>query len=274
MDKIFIPPAVLAGIGLLFLLSGQQSVAGDLNDLPVISIIIDDIGYRNKADREALALPGPIAYAIMPHSPNAVAMANIANERDKDVLLHLPMEAVRDEKNRLLGPGALMLDMSREDFINILDGNLRSFPNIIGVNNHMGSLLTRHAGRMAWLMDFLRSRNIFYIDSVTSRLSVATRIAREKQVPYLKRDVFLDNQQDPEYINRQFNELIGVARRKGAAIAIGHPHAGTISVLAEKLPSLDSYGVRLISLKKMMMENHRPQLHNVSALSLKPVFSP
>ena len=197
-----------------------------------------------------MALPGPLAYAIMPHSP---------------VLLHLPIEAVKTDKNRLLGPGALMLDMSRNDFINTLSDNLQSFPNIVGVNNHMGSLLTRHAGRMAWLMDVLRSRNIFYVDSVTSRLSVAGRVAEEKEVPHLRRDVFLDNQLDPRYINMQFDELIKTARKKGFAVAIGHPHEATISVLAEKLKSLDAYGVRLISLKTMMaVENNLPRLRKVS----------
>lgn len=254
-------------IGLLLFQNSQPLPAADLGDLPVISIIIDDIGYRHITDREAMALPGPVAYAIMPHSPHAVAMAKMANERGKDVILHLPMEAVMTEKNHLLGPGALMLDMSQRDFIETLDRDLQSFPNIIGVNNHMGSLLTRHAGRMAWLMDFLRSRNMFYVDSVTSRLSVAGLVARQERVPYLRRDVFLDNEQDRAYISRQFDELIKDARRKGFAVAIGHPHPETISVLADKLKSLDEYGVRLISLKKMVSEeNNRSQLR----VSLQP----
>lgn len=259
------PKLLFSVLGLLVFVSSQSAFADGPGDSPTISIIIDDIGYRNKEDLEALALPGPIAYAIMPHSPHAVAISKMVNENNKDVLLHLPMEAVKDEKNHLLGPGALMLDMHREDFINTLDDDFRSFPNIIGVNNHMGSLLTRHAGRMAWLMDFLHSHNIFYIDSVTSRLSVASRIAREKRVPNLRRDVFLDNRQDVEYINLQFNELIKIAKRKGSAIAIGHPHAETISVLADKLKYLDRYGVKLISLKKMIATNNNlPQLRKVA----------
>ena len=261
MGNKFHSTTLLIVLGLLLLLNGRQTNAADLGNLPVISIIIDDIGYRHKTDREAMALPGPVAYAIMPHSPHAVSMAKMANERGKDVILHLPMEPVRNEKDHLLGPGALMLDMSRQDFIETLSDDLQSFPNIIGVNNHMGSLLTRHAGRMAWLMDFLRTRNMFYIDSVTSRLSVAGRVAQEERVPYLRRDVFLDNLQDPEYISRQFNKLIKDAKRKGFAVAIGHPHPATISVLADKLKSLDAYGVRLISLKKLVsVENSLSRL--------------
>ncbi|HEY7840495.1 MAG TPA: divergent polysaccharide deacetylase family protein, partial [Gammaproteobacteria bacterium] len=38
---------------------------------PVISIIIDDVGYRHLQDREVLELPGPLAVAILPHSPHA-----------------------------------------------------------------------------------------------------------------------------------------------------------------------------------------------------------
>ena len=99
MGKKFLSSILLIILGLLLFLNGQQTIAADLGDMPVICIIIDDIGYRHKIDREAMTLPGPVAYAIMPHSPHAVAMAKMANQRGKDVILHLPMEPVRNEKD-------------------------------------------------------------------------------------------------------------------------------------------------------------------------------
>ncbi len=222
--------------------------------IPKISIIIDDIGYRWVDDRKALELPGPLAYAIMPHSPHAERMSRIAREGNKDVLLHLPMEALDERKNRFLGPGALMLEMDRRQFIRTLYENLHSFPNIIGVNNHMGSLLTRHAVHMEWLMQHLRTQNIFYIDSVTIHKSVTRSVARENRVPYRQRDVFLDQRREEKYIHEQFDKLLRIARERGRAIAIGHPHPETVSVLAERLARLEQEEVVLVSLRAMVPE--------------------
>ncbi len=236
----------------MLLLAVQSGSHGQVASSPVISIIIDDIGYRNRDDVNALALPGPLAYAIMPHSPNALEMSALAASSGKDIILHMPMEAVEDEKNRFLGPGGLRKDMNEAQFITTLVHNLRSVPNIIGVNTHMGSLLSRDREKMGWLMEYLQVRKIFYVDSVTIGNSVAAVAASTRNVPYLRRDVFLDNSINRADIDEQFNELIRVARLKGSALAIGHPHPETIQVLARRLETLHEYGVRLISVKEMV----------------------
>lgn len=225
---------------------------------PVIAIIIDDLGYRHRHDLEALRLPGPVAFAILPHSPHAEEMSALARRDGKDVLLHLPMEAVKAEQNRFLGPGGLMLDMDHAEFLDTLQQNFRSVPDAIGVNNHMGSLLTKHAGRMEWLMEYLKSNGKFYVDSMTSNMSVAGTVAARTKVPSLSRDVFLDNHQDAQDIRIQFRELIDTAHRKGAALAIGHPHPETIAVLREELARLAAYRVELVGLRQLLFEAHRP----------------
>ena len=50
---------------------------------PSISIIIDDLGYKPKEDMLALSLPGPITYAILPHSPYANKISEIAFKNKK-----------------------------------------------------------------------------------------------------------------------------------------------------------------------------------------------
>ena len=236
----------------LIIASPGQSSAAEYTQTPAISIIIDDIGYRIHDDLRAIAIPGPLAYAIMPLSPYAKKMSRLATRQGKQVLLHLPMESVSQEKNRLLGPGALMLDMNKAQFMHTLNIDLKSLPLAIGVNNHMGSLLTSSHGRMEWLMETLKKDKKFYIDSMTSRLSVANETAGENRVPHMKRDVFLDNHLDRAYIMSQFQELIRVAKTRGRAVAIGHPHPETIRVLTGALMDLDKYGVRLVSLTDLM----------------------
>lgn len=257
------PERVLAVLLALFFIYGGHLSAAQ-SDIPVISIIIDDIGYRHIDDVNALALPGPVAYAIMPHSPYAVKMSELAARSGKDIILHMPMEAIEVAQNRFLGPGGLTLDMNEARFVMTMVHNLRSVPNIIGVNNHMGSLLSMDRERMGWLMDYLHVKKIFYIDSVTIGNSYASQAARNRDVPYLRRDVFLDNSINSIDINSQFDELIRVARRKGSAIAIGHPHPQTIEVLNKNLDRLPEYGVRLIGLKDMLTIQQPTEIRKVS----------
>jgi uncharacterized protein len=239
--------------------------AGTVLTAPAISIIIDDIGYRLRDDRRALALPGNIAYAIMPLSPNARSMSKLASNQGKIVLLHLPMQAIHEKQNRFLGPGALRLEMTREEFMRTLDIDLRSLPEAIGVNNHMGSLLSRQPGHMEWLMETLNNNNKFYIDSVTIHGSVAGKMARKNSVPYLRRDIFLDNKKNISYIQNQFELLISLAKRNGRAIGIGHPHPETIQVLMRNLYELDRYGVMLVSLLDLIGNQPNGKfIHHVS----------
>jgi uncharacterized protein len=222
---------------------------------PTISILIDDIGYKFKEDIRALALPGPVAYAILPHAPHTQKMSEIAHKKGKDILLHQPMQAEVMDKNEFLGPGALTLNMTREEFLQTLNINIKAVPNLIGINNHMGSLLTRHPGHMQWLMETMKSNGQFYVDSLTSDYSVAARLAKENNVPYLTRDVFLDHKQQRKYIRQQFKELIRVAKRNGSALGIGHPHISTIEVLSEVLQDVEKYGVKFVSIKTLL---HKP----------------
>ena len=224
------------------------------NTQPTISIIIDDLGYKFQEDLRALALPGPIAYAILPHAPHTQRMAEIAANKGKDVILHQPMQAM--DKNQYLGPGALTLNMTREEFLQTLNINISKVPNLIGINNHMGSLLTRHPGHMRWLMETIKANGQFYVDSLTSDYSVAAAIAKENDTPYLTRDVFLDNKQNHNYIRGQFKELIKVAKRKGHALGIGHPHISTIEVLAQELQNIERHGVKFISLKTLVLKKY------------------
>ena len=217
---------------------------------PSISIIIDDLGYKQKEDILALSLPGPIAYAILPHAPYTKKIATIASQNGKEILLHQPMQAL--ENNELLGPGALTLNMTQKEFVKTLETNISVIPNIIGINNHMGSLLTRHPGHMQWLMNVIKKNEYIYVDSLTSTNSVAGEIAKKNKIPFLKRDIFLDNNTDLEYITKKFFELIALAKKEGTALAIAHPHSNTIKILSEFLQDIDAYGVKLIGIKSLV----------------------
>jgi polysaccharide deacetylase 2 family uncharacterized protein YibQ len=224
-------------------------------ELPAISIIIDDLGYRRLDSLRAIELPGPVAYAILPHTPYASRLASIAFQLDKEVLLHVPMES---EQDKALGPGAMTSGMTRLEIQAVLDAGLASVPHVSGINNHMGSALTQETRAMGWLMDWVsRSGDLYFVDSLTSPGSVALRTAQAAGLRAIGRDVFLDASPDPEMIRKQFQRLIELALAHGTSLAIGHPYPQTLSVLRNVLLKPSYYGVELVPVRELIARRSR-----------------
>lgn len=239
-------------------------------DTPRLAIIIDDIGYRHIDGRRAVNLPGAIACAFLPHAPHTRELALAAHARNKEILLHVPMQALASDKK--LGPGSLTLDMDQHQFVRTLQQALKSVPHVSGVNNHMGSLLTSEHDHMVWLMRELQHRgDLFFVDSRTTAASVAHQVALENGVPSMQRDVFLDAERDPAFIARQFARAIHLAKLRGGALIIAHPYEETLDYLVWRLPDLEAEGVRLVSLQELMLFKHKQVTawHVSSSLSPK-----
>lgn len=234
-------------IAAALLLVAQSSA----NVVPRISIIIDDLGYRLQDGRRAIELPGPLAYAILPETPGSRRLAEFANERGKEVLLHLPLEAIGH--NGPPEPGGIVLDMSRAGLRDAFASAMDSVPFVIGVSSHRGSLLTRHPGHMGWLMEEIaRREGLFFIDSYTTHQSIALRIAREAGITATRRDVFLDHDRSPEALEREFERLKRLARERGKAIGIGHPYPETLQMLERALQDLEKEGIELVPISQLI----------------------
>jgi uncharacterized protein len=237
---------LLAGILTFLLLTPWWCLAGgeEPGRAPIrIALIIDDMGNRRDAGEQALSLPGAITYAFLPQTPYAWQQATRAHELHREVMLHLPMES---DLGNPLGAGALTLSMPREEFLATLKRNLASIPYVAGVNNHMGSLLTRDPTSMRWLMGSLREADLFFIDSRTTDATVAEQVAQDQLVATARRHIFLDYIESKTVVREQLAALIATARRQGSAVGIGHPYPETLEVLAQELPKLQAEGIELV----------------------------
>jgi polysaccharide deacetylase 2 family uncharacterized protein YibQ len=223
---------------------GHAPDPGAVATRPVIAIIIDDVGENFQHGRRAIDLPGPLAYSFLPYMDYVQPLAVMAHQHHKEVMLHLPMQAV---DGRDIGPGGLTLDMTENELIRTVAADLQAVPYVEGINNHMGSLLTQNPGTMSWLMHAITNHgNLFFVDSRTTEMTVAQQVANENSVPNLRRDVFLDDDLTSRAIAHQFRRLLAVARRQGWALAIGHPHPATLAYLEKRLPRLTRDGVDLV----------------------------
>mgnify|MGYP001060572099 CR=1 FL=1 len=217
---------------------------------PEIALIIDDMGSRLDAGRQVVRLPGPVACAFLPYAAHTRDLAMLAHSRDKEVLLHLPMQTV---EGGALDTGGLTLDMTEPQVLRTLEADIARVPHVAGINNHQGSLLTRHPGHMLWLMRALQGeRRLFFVDSRTTKHTVARQIAYENRVPSVSRDVFLDAEVSAAGVQREFARLLDLARRNGSAVGIGHPHPVTLALLARELPQLSRHGVKLVPVARLV----------------------
>ncbi|MDQ2069862.1 divergent polysaccharide deacetylase family protein [Natronospira bacteriovora] len=238
-------------LSLLFGFTWLLSAVPVAADSPRLALIIDDLGDRIDLDIGMADLPVPLSCAILPHTPHARRLAGHCRDNGHEVMLHIPLQAVA--RNELLGPGRLKMDMDEPTFRATFRASLASVPGALGVNNHMGSLLTRHPGAMAWLMEELQEAGLFFVDSRTTADSVALDIAREHSVPAGARDVFLDAVRDVEMIEAELDRAIRIAHITGQAVVIGHPYPETLEVLQRRLPWLETEtGVRLIPMRELL----------------------
>ncbi len=216
---------------------------------PRVAIIIDDLGYDLGLDEAFFHLNAPLTFAFLPYAPYTKRLATQAHRLRHDILVHLPLEPISRTVNP--GPGVLLTNMDLETVIRILRKDINAVPWAVGVNNHMGSKFTADKQHMEWVLEEIKQRGLFFVDSRTTAKTVAYATARELGVPAAQRDVFLDHDPSPEAIRHQLKRLVSIARQKGYAIAIGHPFLVTWKVLYRELPRLDKQ-VKIVPVHELL----------------------
>jgi hypothetical protein len=209
-----------------------------------LAIILDDLGNDRAAADAIFGLPFPLTLSVLPNHTHSVDIAEEAQRRGYEVMLHLPMQSLGNEKPEAqeLRPG-----MSASDVAATLDQMLSAVPGVVGVNNHQGSQATADESLMSELMPVLRERGLFYIDSRTTAATLAFDAARTSGVPAAFRNVpFLDDVAEPQAVRKQLELALREAKTKGEAVAIGHPHPATLQALREVLPHAESQGVHIV----------------------------
>jgi polysaccharide deacetylase 2 family uncharacterized protein YibQ len=220
---------------IIFEFDHRQPFTGDAR--PKIAIIIDDLGYDADMAASFIQLDLPLSFSVLPSAPFTQVVLETLNGERHDVMLHLPMEP-KDYPTIDPGPGALLLSMDEHEIRDRIRQDLSEVPESIGVNNHMGSSFTEHPAKMRVVLEELKKRSLFYVDSRTSNATVGFRLARKMGIPTGKRSVFLDHELTSGAMKIQMERLFSIARQRGAAIGIAHPHPETLKALKEFLPTL------------------------------------
>ena len=222
-----------------------------------VAFVLDDWGYNLNNIDALFQIDRPITLAILPHLRYSKEISEKVKQHGKnyDVILHLPLES---KSGKSAESDTIRRNMKQERVLSILEDDIESIPGIIGVSNHQGSKATENRETMKIILEELKKRNLFFLDSRTTPVSVCGNISSKIGLRYAERGVFLDlvqKKEEKEYkasIKKQIKELINMAKVKGSVIAIGHDKKITLEVIKESIPDIEKENIKIVPLKNLM----------------------
>jgi len=213
-----------------------------------LALILDDVGYNLAALKRVLALSVPVAISVLPDAPYADKAARLAHQAGQVVMLHLPMQP--EDPSLQMNDTFLLEGMSEDDLRDTFWRDLAEVPYAEGVNNHMGSKFTQLEAPMRQVMRQCRQKGLFFVDSRTSKHSVAARVAANSGLQWATRQIFLDHIMTPEAMDKAWQQARACVRKGRRCIIIAHPRAASVAFLESRLTKEDA--AMMVSIKQLL----------------------
>ncbi|HOW42285.1 MAG TPA: divergent polysaccharide deacetylase family protein [Candidatus Omnitrophota bacterium] len=217
-----------------------------------IAIVLDDWGNNLKNLGVVERIKYPLTISVLPNLPYSRQVAEQLHARGFEIMLHLPMQP---QGKVGVEEDTITTSMDKQTIQDIVQKDLEQVPFAQGSNNHMGSKATSDWNTMRVVLKTLGKHRFYFVDSFSSPDSVAADAAAESGVRFIRRDIFIDNKNDKDYIRQQLFKLKKRAQENGYALGIGHDRTLTLEVLAEVLPALEQEGFRFVPVSTLIDES-------------------
>ncbi|ERJ25548.1 divergent polysaccharide deacetylase family protein [Campylobacter concisus] len=196
-------------------------------------IIIDDVAtFEHASMIKSLGLK--ITPSIFPATKTHPDTPNIARTFEF-YMIHLPMQAKHFDSPEI---GTLTINESFESMHEKIKKIRKDFPRAKYTNNHTGSRFTSDFNAMDKAYRALIEQGFVFVDSKTIAQTAVARAAKKHNQPYISRDIFLDDDPSASAVRRELVAAVNLAKKRGYAIAIGHPKKNTITVIKESKNNL------------------------------------
>ncbi len=205
-----------------------------------LAIVIDDMGYDKELAMKFASLDLPLAFSFLPDAPFGKELSEYMGKKGYTIMVHMPSEPMDYPKDN---PGryAIYVSTSKKRTFFLLQRACRRIKWAIGLNNHMGSRILRDKRHLDYIMEFLRSRHMFFVDSATVKDSLGCREAHRFNVLCARRRVFLDNKKSVSYIKHQIEVALRMLKKRDDVVAIGHCNLETYLALKQMRNRLKPY---------------------------------
>lgn len=216
----------------------------------VLCVVFDDGGQRLDQLKKCLALPFPVTVAVLPKLPHSAQSAALVRQSKNEVILHQPMQSINLNVNP--GPGAIKPGMSSGEIEATLAQNIAEIAPIAGMNNHEGSLITEDEAMVSFILETARQKGIYFLDSRTSSATKIPSVAKQMDMGWYERRIFLDNKKTRENYLAELKKGLDIANKEGHVIMIGHVWSADSlpAFLEEAYPELALKGYRFSTVSK------------------------
>ncbi len=211
---------------------------------PKLAIIIDDVAYAHQT-RLIKKIPFKVSPAFFPPTKRHPDTVRLSKDFDF-AMIHLPTQALNYSKPE---PQTLNVGDSIEVIRARIQNIKKWFPDIRYYNNHTGSKFTSDYESMDKLIRVMKEEQLYFMDSRTTADTKVPQVAKKHGMKLYTRDIFLDNSIEKKLIRKQLKKAVAIAKKRGYAVAIGHPHKNTLNVLINAGDILE--GVELVYLKEL-----------------------
>ena len=208
-----------------------------------LAVVIDDAGRDLASQHVYESLGIPLTLAVMPNQVHTRDAALSWHAHGLPVILHQPMESVSGIG---MESKVILTSMSDEEIRSLLRSSLSQVPEAVGINNHQGSKATTDRHTMDVVMNELHHRHLFFFDSRTNSTTAADGAAASYGVPYVRNDLFVDNEADVAAISAMIREAAKRAQKYGTYVIIGHCRPKTAEAFRQMVPQLEKEGIQFV----------------------------
>lgn len=219
-----------------------------------LAVIIDDFGSGREGIKEMMALKKHMTFAVMPFSPHSKEDAKNAHKKGFEVIVHLPMEPNYGNLS-WVGPRPILAGMERDEVQIIVRDSFEDVPFAVGANIHMGSKASAEKNIVSAILDIIKEKNMYFVDSRTAYHPIGKMMAKAKGVRCYDNNVFLDGQKPKSFIKDRLSLAAKIAKKRGYAIAIGHVGVEggkvTAEAIREMLPEFARQNIELVFVSEL-----------------------
>lgn len=208
-----------------------------------LAVVIDDAGRDLASQHVYESLGIPLTLAVMPNQSHTRDAALSWHAHGLPVILHQPMESVSGIG---MESKVILTSMGENEVRSLLKDSLSQVPEAVGINNHQGSKATIDPHTMDAVMKELHQRHLFFFDSRTNSTTAADSAAASYGVPYVRNDLFVDNEADVSAISQMIEEAGRRAQKYGTYVIIGHCRTKTAEAFRQMVPQLEKEGIQFI----------------------------
>jgi hypothetical protein len=209
---------------------------------PAVAIVVDDTGDSIENLQQWMEIDAPLTFSVLPHQLYSREEAERLWEAGYQIMMHIPTENA--PPHPFSARGELEVKMDRDTVFRTLDDDLSSIPHVIGINNHQGGRGCDDLRLMTCMCEWAKLRGFFVVDSKSSYHSKVAQAEVGLGMGRKVNQVFIDHQNDPDYIRSAMRNLADIARRNGCAIGICHFHRpNTPRIVKEMILTLKAEGI-------------------------------